>query len=624
MKWCVAAKIFVLGLLATSDVSAADFDLPRNLDATQLRRVVVQHTGRLQPLDTLARDLVWKVTGTEYFAGADQVITLLDWTFRPEAWRDAAIIPVGNAALRAALELPTDRSRFSLSELAAHEPLTRRMTELRRGGNRSGDPLASKVAGISERLEILANVLMGQAIRCIPHPRDALGAWGTVAMLQGGEAPEYDAVSTHWNALAAAYRSGDAAAFATSANALSTQLASLPTISRLTEAKIDLELSHNKLHPFTRAWQALWVGVVLALISSIYASRMKHAAGILDLLVMLAFLAGFWLSSLGLWQRGVIAGRLPAANMFESLLFLSWGAALAAVVSSAIVAFAHTWRPLLLTSGIMGALTLMLADLLPLDQFLRPIAPVLLDTVWMALHVPVIMVSYAVLTIAVAIAHAQLAVLALFPRATKLANRLDRMHYLYAFVGALLLIVGIITGSMWGAASWGRYWGWDPKEVWSLIAFLGYMVILHVRVDRQPVPVASRVIAGLLGVGVLILIAQPLAPLSGVEFGALTAAGATGLIFLLTNGAFATAVKSILAFWLIVMTYVGVNYVLGTGLHSYGFGAGPVVLWMYRLGSIDLAFVLLMTVLYLVRSQPSSASADPTATGQASAEPSVR
>lgn len=615
MKRFYALTLVTLGWLATDALAQAEFNLPMD---HPLRRVVVQHTGRLQPLDTLARDLVLKVTGEK--RGSRAIVDLLDWTYDLQSARQTEMIPVGNRALREALELPADQSRFSLLELAAHEPLTRRITQLRSGGMSGmgkGDPLQRKVSGIAERLEALASILTGRAILCIPDPQDPVASWMPVSVLREGMPPAYDAVRTNWQRVLEANHQRDAAALLAASNDLLTSLNALPAASRLSDEKIDLELSHNALKPFSKAWQVLWIGAILAVIGAVYASRTGKSLWVLDVLALLAFVGGFAFASVGLWQRGVIAGRLPAANMFESLLFLSWGAALASVIAAGIVAVARTWRPLLLTSGIMGAVTLTLADLLPLDQFLRPIAPVLLDTAWMAIHVPVIMVSYAVLTIAVAFAHAQLAVLALKPGATKLANRMDRLHYLYAFVGSLLLIIGIFTGSMWGAASWGRYWGWDPKEVWSLIAFLGYMVILHVRIDRQAVPLLSRLVAAILAIGVLLQIAKPMAPLSGIELGALCAACLTALIFLLTTGAFATAVKSILAFWLIVMTYVGVNFVLGTGLHSYGFGAGPVVIWMYRLGSADLGFVLLMTVLYLVRSRSRQTAEGPAPSGAA-------
>ena len=92
-------------------------------------------------------------------------------------------------------------------------------------------------------------------------------------------------------------------------------------------------------------------------------------------------------------------------------------------------------------------------------------------------------------------------------------------------VGIVLLAAGTIFGGVWAAESWGRFWGWDPKETWALISLLGYLAILH-----------ARYTGWLRNIG--------------------------------------TAVSSILGFWLILMTWYGVNFVLGTGLHSYGFGAG--------------------------------------------------
>ena len=141
-----------------------------------------------------------------------------------------------------------------------------------------------------------------------------------------------------------------------------------------------------------------------------------------------------------------------------------------------------------LTASAMGALSLMLADSLPLDYFVRPIAPVLMDTVWMSIHVPIIMVSYSILALGVLIAHVQLVAMTAAPARRQLADSLDALHYWYVHIGSFLLLAGIITGSMWAASSWGRYWGWDPKEVWSLVALLGYLTILHVRIDHQCVP----------------------------------------------------------------------------------------------------------------------------------------
>jgi ABC-type transport system involved in cytochrome c biogenesis permease subunit len=317
-----------------------------------------------------------------------------------------------------------------------------------------------------------------------------------------------------------------------------------------------------------------------------------------DALSALVMLGGFGVLTYGLWMRWQLAGRIPASNMYESLLFLSWGMGAFAILSGLI----QRQRLVPLTASGMGALALFLADSLPLDYFIRPIAPVLLDTVWMSIHVPIIMVSYSVLALAVLIAHVQVLAMAIAPGRRPIAEKLDSLHYWYVHIGSILLIAGIITGSMWAASSWGRYWGWDPKEVWSLVAFLGYMAILHVRIDRDRVPSWGYAVAGALGSALLFLIARRLAPLSGYEVLALAGTAAAVVVFVLARGAFATAFKSILAFWMIIMTYVGVNYVLGIGLHSYGFGTGAVVRYMFGLGGMDLLLVAACAAVYVVRS----------------------
>jgi ABC-type transport system involved in cytochrome c biogenesis permease subunit len=321
-----------------------------------------------------------------------------------------------------------------------------------------------------------------------------------------------------------------------------------------------------------------------------------------DAVAMVVLVGGFAVLSYGLWLRWQIAGRIPASNMFESLLFLSWGLGLFAILS--IFVLRHRLVPF--TAAGMAALSLFLADILPLDSHVRPIVPVLMDTVWMSIHVPIIMVSYSVLAIGVLVAHVQLGVMAIAPERRPLIEAVDAMHYTYLHVGSILLFAGVATGSMWAASSWGRYWGWDPKETWSLVALLGYLTILHVRVDREKTPAWAYAVAGLLAVGLFVLIVPKLAPITPLKMLSLVGTGAGMVLLVLGRGPFAMAAKSILCFWLIVMTYVGVNYVLGIGLHSYGFGTGAVAGYLFMIGGADLLFVAGLALAYLLRRTPTA------------------
>ncbi len=582
-----------------------------NLDA--LRRLPTQHDGRMPPLDTLARDLVETVTGTTTFEGHDPVLLVLAWTFDPDTWRQKPLIPIRNAALRAILKLPADKTRFSYAELSGHEPLTRQIEALRRRANsKKLNPLETKVKDISERLTTLEDVFSGQSLPLIPDPNDVLHPWRPIgaAATMGHPATDPEPVRAAWIAVGDAFRAGDAPKFTTAAEQLVTALHGVPAAYRPPGAVIAAELHYNELRPYRLAWQLLLLGLVFATLATLlegkWAQGLASVKGTAGVLAVVAFAAGAGVHSYGMWLRWQLAGRLPATNMFESMLFLGWGASVFAVLAGFVTAALRRGWVVPLTGALMAALALCLADTLPIDRYLRPTAPVLLDTIWMSIHVPIMMTSYAVLALAVAIAHAQLIVLAAAPRRSDVVQAVDHVHYWYVLVGSILLITGIATGSMWGAVSWGRYWGWDPKEVWALIAFLGYTVILHTRLDNEPVPTWAKLVAVALGLGVLGLVASKFgAPTQGraLAFGGAALAGA---FFVLARGPLATALKSVLAFWLIIMTYVGVNFVLGIGLHSYGFGTGAVVRYMLLLGGADLMIVALCALVHLSRSKPAA------------------
>jgi ABC-type transport system involved in cytochrome c biogenesis permease subunit len=314
---------------------------------------------------------------------------------------------------------------------------------------------------------------------------------------------------------------------------------------------MDREVLHNRLQPSRLSWWILAPATIAAILG--WRSRRRW----LDRLAIAGLVAGFAVMTWGLAMRWAVAGRIPASNMYESLLFLAWGVGLFAVVAL----FVLRNRLIVINAAAMSALTMLLADLLPIDPFVHPMPPVLAGTAWLAIHVPIIMISYSVLALGVVVAHMQIGVEIFAPRNRDLSFKMNDLLYWYMHVGSILLIAGILTGSIWAASSWGRYWGWDPKEVWSLIAFLAYLVILHGRFDRW-------------------------------------------------LGAFSVAALSIVAFWSIVMTYIGVNYVLAAGLHSYGFGGASVVRWMLIVASLEGLF---LGVGYLAHSTNRRAAAGSTA-----------
>jgi cytochrome c-type biogenesis protein CcsB len=497
------AAALVLGAAVAAAAPAAQ--VPDAAVVESLRALPVQHDGRTMPFDTQAREALWSVTGLRAWPGLDPVAMAAGWAFDVGGWVEQPIVQIGSADLAQAIGLAADVRWASYRTLAANVTL-RQLVDVAYGRQRAEEklgPLDKKALALYERLHLLDAAFSGDWIRVVPAA-DPNAAWTTVRVADPEELV----------ALGARLR------------------AEGPPAHYPTEAAIARELRYNQWRPTRLAWLLMLPSAIAAIWThSRDRFRLRLVA---DAGLVLGFAAMTW----GLALRWQIAERIPASNMYESMLFLAWGVGL-----FGLVALVLRQRLLIANAAAVGAVAMMLTDLLPMDGFIHPVAPVLAGTVWLAIHVPIIVVAYSVLAMATALAHLVLGLQIFAPQRRDLSERFSQMLYWYLHVGNILLIAGILTGSIWAASSWGRYWGWDPKEVWSLIAFLAYMAILHARFDAQ-------------------------------------------------IRAFGVAAWSILAFWTILMTYLGVNYVLAAGLHSYGFGSSNLVSVMLVIAAVEAAFVL--------------------------------
>jgi cytochrome c-type biogenesis protein CcsB len=482
--------------------------LELGVSPAKLARLPVQHDGRAMPFDTYARDMVKTIAGSSEWMGEAPVSTMTRWLDNPEGAANENNIMVGHPDLAVALGLQASTKHASFLHLVQNDGLAQQLQiyEYCRDYGLPANTTIEAAFGLQKRLDLMKGILFGTGICPIPSKAQPDVAW--------------------WPIEAASVES----------------LARLLDGPRLegwpSDKKISLEIFYNGLKPLRVSWIFTLFAVALS-IAAFVRKRMW-----LDAAALSSLMCSFGMMTLCIVLRWQAGERVPAANMYESMLFLSWGLALSAVVSRGF--FRN--RVFGLNAAAMAALAMMLADLLPLDRFIRPIAPILAGTPWLAIHVPIIMAGYALLALGMAAAHLQVGAYIFCPRTKdtkdiqKIAGKFHGMLYWYNFIGSILLLAGILTGSMWAASSWGRYWGWDPKEVWSLVAFLAYMAIIHAK--------------------------------------------AAGLI-----GKFGYAIFSILAFQTILMTYLGVNYVLAMGMHSYGMGDSPMAQWLLIVAVAEVGFV---------------------------------
>jgi cytochrome c-type biogenesis protein CcsB len=235
------------------------------------------------------------------------------------------------------------------------------------------------------------------------------------------------------------------------------------------------------------------------------------------------FAAGIAFSVYGFVLRCLVAGRPPVSNMYESLIWVTFMMTLFALIFEMI----YRVRFFVLAGSILAIVGFMLADNVPtvLDPAIQPIEPVLRSNFWLTIHVLTITSGYAAFALSLIFGHVCFWFYWFQGNNREMIQRLTKLLYRVVQVGVVLLAAGTILGGVWANYSWGRFWGWDPKETWALIALLGYVAILHGR------------LAGWLR-----------------ELG--------------------FTIGVVLAFLGVLMAWYGVNFILGVGLHSYGFSKG--------------------------------------------------
>jgi cytochrome c-type biogenesis protein CcsB len=282
----------------------------------------------------------------------------------------------------------------------------------------------------------------------------------------------------------------------------------------------------EKLFPF---YATLGLLMIIALIGFIITGR-GGGSIFMKILFSLA-VAGFIFHTLGLGIRWYISGHSPMSNGYESMLFISWVTMLAGFIFSrkSLLALAAT--------AVLAGMTLMVAHLSFMDPEITNLVPVL-KSYWLTLHVSVITGSYGFLGLG-AILGLIVMIMMLFvnkknqDRISATIDELTVINYRTLTLGLYFLTIGTFLGAVWANESWGRYWGWDPKETWSLITIVVYTLVTH-----------SRMIPGMKDV-------------------------------------YSFNLLSLFAFSSVLMTYFGVNYYL-SGLHSYAGGdAVPVPVFVY-------------------------------------------
>ncbi|MEL6352975.1 MAG: cytochrome c biogenesis protein CcsA [Cyanobacteria bacterium J06627_28] len=512
--------------------------------SSPLETMVVQQAGRKKPLNTVAQETVAKIHGATTYKhdGIEEnaMETFLSLWLNNRNWNEEPFVLFSYRPLKESIGLDPDQKYFSFETLMRNPGLSEVVRAAHRQESAGEDVSRDgrEAIAIEDRLTLMLGSVNDDAIAIVPHPDDPKGKWLGISEAQTVYSPELVApLMANFAIMKQTFLSGSdhlpmltplAASLQGGLRALSPSV--YPAV-----GAVDQEVFFNHFHPFAKAWQLYGLAFVVMLMALWVKAFDAYW------LSMGLFVSGVAVQSYGFWLRMQIAGRPPVTNMYESVIWVGFGIAAIALTFELI----YRAKYYLLAAAPLSVMCLILADSLPavLDPSISPLVPVLRDNFWLSIHVPTIALSYASFALALGLGHVALGSYLFTPQAKSRIQLLSQLNYKVLQVGVLLLTAGIILGGIWAHFSWGRFWGWDPKETWALIALLCYLVPLHGR-----------------------------------------------LVGWISN--FGISVASVVSFNAVLMAWYGVNFVLGTGLHSYGFGTGGSALILAGAVGVDLCFVL--------------------------------
>ena len=517
--------------------------------AAQFGRLIIQDAGgRMKPINTFSSELLRKVSHSDTYKGMNSDQAFLSMTQYASAWIQVPIIYIktGNDSIRKIIGIDS-KAGFAPFVSFFDAKGNYKLTPYLEAAFKSANPnqFEKDFIETDKKVNLMESALSGRILKIFPIPNDPNSKW--ISYLELNESGMKGMDATYTKSILPLY-------FGTLSNAATTNdyksanelLASLNGFQKKfgstvmpSEDKIDLEIVYNKYDVFKNLpyWYLTAACLMLLLcIVDIYKSRKTVRVSIDVIHVAIGLL--FVLHTLGLIARWFISGHAPWSNAYESIIYVAWATMFFGL------AFDRKSKLTVASSAFVTAMILMAAYMNWIDPEIANLQPVL-NSYWLMIHVAVIVASYGPFALGMILGLVSL-VLILFTNEknkAKMDLNIQEITYINEMaltIGLIMLTIGNFLGGQWANESWGRYWGWDPKETWALISIMVYAFVIH-----------ARFVPALRGKWIFNLM-------------------------------------SMFAFVSILFTYYGVNFHL-VGLHSYASGEAKSLSWIWQsLGAISI------------------------------------
>ena len=514
--------------------------------ADRFSYVVVQYfDGRMKPFDTLSLEVVNKLHGRSNVFGLTHNQTVLGIYLTPVIWYYIKWIKVKHPAIKILLGVnPKDKyiAFVDVYDKQGNYKLNQAVAVARSKNPAERTEFDKEVLKLDEKIYIFYMIASGQMMRIFPKKDDPNHRWYSakeaLKVFPPDQKKEVEQIILIYAAgVEKGFKKGDWTLANKGVEAIRKFQKKYGKEVMPSDTKIKAEILYNRLMIFERL--PILYGLIGFLSIVVIFLRIffpeKSFNRIKNILVILLFIA-FIIHTIGLALRWYVAGHAPWTDAYESMLFISWAVALAGVV------FARKSIFVLAAVGIFAAVFLFSAHLGWLNPQITTVVPVL-KSYWLLIHVSVLTASYGFLGLSAILGLMMLILFAIRyekllgkKRVERIENGIQealKINELSMIIGLSLLIIGNFLGAIWANESWGRYWGWDPKETWTAVSIAVYAAIVHLKYVKGWY-----------------------SPLK-------------------------MAIFSVLGYFSIIMTYFGVNYYL-TGLHSYAAGDPfPIPTWVY-------------------------------------------
>ena len=519
------------GSFATAQTSMV---VPDKAHAEKFGAMLIQDDGRFKPVNTFSSELLRKLSKHDTYKGLTSDQVLLSMLLSPQAWYESDIIYVkkANDSLHRFLGVPKGtkwvkpKVFFDANGQYKLAPLLKDIYN-----TNTPNQFQKDFKEVDQRIGLLNRALQGDIIKVFPVPNDPNHKWishldyvnDTLQITD----PLYkqfvkNALPAYLILLQQATETDDYSKANKVLNNIKLQQEFYSAEVLPSPAKVQTELWYNRINIFEQLFQAyLYLGTVLFIVLLWHIFIPKQIFRRLTQIGIALLWICFILHTVGLAVRWYLSGHAPFSDAYESMIYVGWSAI-------GVGLFFSRRSPLTVAAtAFVTAMILMIAHWNWMDPAIGTLQPVL-NSYWLMLHVAVIVGSYGpfVLGMLLGVLNLLLMIVTTRKNAYKInliQQELTIVNELALTVGLVMLTIGNFLGGMWANESWGRYWGWDPKETWALISIMVYAFVIHLRLIPH------------------------------------------------WRGRWVFNFMSIVAFGSILMTYFGVNFYL-TGMHSYATG----------------------------------------------------